>query len=184
VIRHAKAAQAVVPGESGPVTLAPNVSAYDREAVTLEVCERLVAGDTINKIFADRDDLPNKVTFLRWLWDDETLRAAYRAARELSAYIMEDEALDLAREIKNKPDTGTKVRAFEVALNQLRWSASRRNPREYGDRTGTNIVVPIQINTPLDLGQPGARSLEDEENVYDITAQVARGDGSADEGNA
>lgn len=138
--------------------------------LALQVCELISEGFTLTEICEDREHFPHKATFNRWCVNNPDLRKAYLAAREMSAFALEDQALNLAREIVDDPGSSQRVRAFDIAMNQLRWSASKRNPREYGERSQTNIVVPIQINTGLDLGQGGGGPSD--ENIYNIKAGV------------
>lgn len=152
------------------------VTAYSPE-LALTICERVAEGDTLANICKD-DGMPARASFHRWVVLYPELSQAYLAARELSAHALEEEALDLAHFLANKtsaPEPQGKLRAYEIALGQLRWSAARRNPRAYGDTGQTKIVVPIQINSGLDLGQGGASksSGESPDNIYDITATIS-----------
>lgn len=78
----------------------------------------------------------------------------------------------MARQIKTAQKNGTQVRAFEVAMNQLRWSATRRDPARYGERANTVVRVPIQINTTLDLGDDTAGGTTEHPNIYGLEARV------------
>ncbi|KKL08919.1 hypothetical protein LCGC14_2571080, partial [marine sediment metagenome] len=77
----------------------------------------------------------------------------------------------LARELVEEPGSAQKVRAYDVAMSQLRWSAGKLDPQRFSDRSSVSFVVPIQILTSLDLGQEGA-SRRDESNIYEIKAEV------------
>ncbi len=124
---------------------------YDA-GVMEKILMKIADGATLREISREAG-MPTKSTVQRWIMKVPDLTAAWKAARELSAASLEDESLDMARVLKRQSDfTGTKVRAFEVAMNQFRWSASHRDPATYGTTTTANVVVPIQINTSLDLG--------------------------------
>lgn len=150
--------------------------AYDADRA-LEVCELIAQGYTLKSITEQRDEEGKHLyvsysTFQRWVISHPELRKAYLAARELSAFAFEDEALRMAKSLSNQEiRDSAMVRAFDVAMNQLRWSASKRNPREYGEKSSHSITVPIQINTSLDLGQGGVPKNVDE-NVYNIKGLV------------
>lgn len=154
------------------------VTAYHAD-MALQVCELIAQGHTLKAITDEKDETGKRrfvsyASFQRWVINYPELRKAYLAARELSAFAFEDKALELA----NLLASGTvleasKVRAFDVAMNQLRWSASKRNPREYGERGALNVTVPIQINTGLDLGQGGV-PVTVEENAYSVQAIVKK----------
>lgn len=140
--------------------------------MALAICERIAEGETLSAICSKGSGMPSRQTFHRWVVRYPELSRAYAAARELSAHSLEEEALDMARELKDpqkgrKKLTPSEVRAFDIAMNQLRWSAARRNPRVYSERGAINVTVPIQINTSLDLGGP-----QQIENVYQLKAAV------------
>lgn len=139
--------------------------------VALEICELIAAGNTLADV-CKLARYPSRETFWKWTILYPELKEAYRTARELSAHSLEEEALLMARAIRLDPQSAVRVRAFDIAMQQLRWSAVRRNPREYGERGALVVSVPIQIITPLDLGQSGASKPESATNIYTIEAQV------------
>lgn len=149
--------------------MAQFLSTYNPE-LALGIVERIAEGETLSAICVKGSGMPSRQTFHRWVVRYPELSRAYSAARELSAHSLEEEALDTARQLKG-PDrkklTPTEVRALDVAMNQLRWSASRRNPKVYSERGAISITVPIQINTSMDLGAGG--NLAD---VYKVNARV------------
>lgn len=132
-----------------------HMARYNKD-LAQRVISRIAEGRTYAEVMKD-PDVPSRQTFDRWLALDEALLKAFEHARKLSALSLEDEALDAARELMGPNDfDGTKVRAYQVAMDQLRWSASRRDPSRFGQQAEKNILVPIQINTTLDLGTGGA----------------------------
>lgn len=152
------------------------ITAYD-PGVALIICEEIADGKSLTEI-CSREGMPARSTFHRWRLMNPELDRAYQTARELSAETMEEQALALAAAL-TKPGadfTGTKVRAYEVAMGQLRWSAARRDPRRYGGTTTDKVVIPIQINTTLDLAEGPAKTgvgLDNQHpNVYTIEAKV------------
>lgn len=137
--------------------------------IALEIVERIAQGETINSICARESGFPHPVTFKRWVVNNPDLAKAVDAARKLSAMSLEEEAIDAARQIKLSQKDGTQVRAYEVLLQQLRWSAERRDPATFGARTPVNIRVPIQINTTLDMGKNASGEI-DGKSIYTIEA--------------
>lgn len=129
------------------------------QKTALQIVERIAGGETLLSISRE-DGMPKPATFLRWAHDNNELGKAYLAARELSATLFEEEALDMSRELMTNIDAinAPQVAAFNAAMNQLRWSASKRDPGSFGDKQTVNVRVPIQINTTLNLGQDGAQS--------------------------
>lgn len=155
------------------------VTAYHPE-LALKICERLANGETLTAI-CKPGEMPARNTVYGWALRYPAFDEALRAARELQADSLFDEALDLARAVREPDETGdggrkeksaAKVRAYDVAMNHLRWSAGRLKPNTYSEKAAVNVAVPIQIVTPLNLGQAGATELEQKENVYEIEATV------------
>lgn len=139
------------------------------------ILAKVADGATLREI-AKLPGMPTKSTIQRWIMKYPELAQAWKVAREMSASSFEDEALDMARQLKNQTDwTGTKVRSHEVAMAQFRWSASHRDPAQFGQTATPQIVVPVQINTTLDLGQPGAeKAAATLSTTYDIAAKFAK----------
>lgn len=133
------------------------VQSYD-SSIAEAILMKIADGATLREI-AREPGMPTKSTVQRWIMKYPELAQAWKAARELSAASLEEESLDMARVLKRQSGfTGTKIRAFEVAMNQFRWSASHRDPATYGQTTQAQLVVPIQINTSLDLGDGKGKS--------------------------
>lgn len=158
-----------------PVNKALRVT-YSPE-VALKICELVASGETIMDI-GGRDDMPSRQTIHRWLSVYPKFFDAMERAKEVSAWSFEEEALGMARVLKNANDfTGTKVQAYNIAMQQLRWSASRRDKARYGQQaTVGNTTVPIQINTTLNLGQEGQPAPSDiAQSVYTVEVEVNAG---------
>lgn len=148
------------------------VTVYD-PFIGLRIVERIAEGELLKDICAPGSGMPHRGTFHRWTLTQPELAKAYHTARELSAQAFEEDALGLARDIKGDPDaTGTKVRAYEVAMNQFRWSASRRDPGRYGDKATVSVRVPVHITTVLDMNETGSGSTAEHPNIYDLEAKV------------
>lgn len=147
------------------------LSTYDPN-VALRICELIAEGQTLTDIVA-MDGIPSRPTIYRWLTAFPEFHDAYERARTLSAQSFEEEALLMARILKDKNDfTGTKVQAYNIAMQQLRWSAARRDSNRYGQKQAMNVTVPIQINTSLNLGQDGRPAEGAKASVYTLEAEV------------
>lgn len=143
--------------------------------MAVEVLEDIADGRTLKEATAPA--VPGRIkasTFLRWVMEEPELGEAYRLAREISGHLLEDEALEYARKLPTlsgpAPEMSARIRAYDVAINQLRWSAAKRHPKEYGDKAQTTFTVPIQINTSLPMS-PG-----DAVSPGDLGGQEARGE--------
>ena len=139
---------------------------YDAEVMG-RICVRIAAGETLNAICQGKDQ-PTTWTFRNWILHSEQLREMYAQARELKAHSLFDEALDAAREIKKNPGSAQQVRAADILITHLRWAAGKLNARDYSERSSVRFVVPIQINTTIDL----AGGELDPDKVYDLKAEV------------
>lgn len=136
--------------------------------LALEIVERVAQGELLKDICHRHSKMPHQQTFLKWAARVPELGQAYRAARELSAFAMEEEALQTARKTNKSPGTAQQIRAAELLINQLRWSASRRDPGSYGDKQQTQVTVPITIATSLDLGEGKQSAGADMPDIYTI----------------
>lgn len=144
------------------------VTAYDPERA-LEIVERISEGETLKFITRRDGGTVAASTFRRWLTMVPALRDAYEEARKLSAYSFEDEALELGKDLMASPGTAQKVRAFDLMLNQLRWSAGKRNPEKFGEKSALSLVVPVQFNTTLDMGGKGtSNNTAEHPDIYAI----------------
>lgn len=146
------------------------LSAYSPE-IALQIIERLAEGETLTAICRGQPGMPHPKTFRRWMVNNPDLAKAYQVAIQVSATSLEEEALEAARSIAAKHKDGTHVRATEVKLQQLRWSAERRDPNKYGNKSQVSVKVPIQIITPLDLGGPSTDQIQD---IYTIEAKALK----------
>lgn len=128
---------------------------YDPDTA-YRLMEQIASGQTIVTALKE-PGMPSRATFYRWISAYPELNKAYEAARELSAQSFEEAALELANEliVRENEFTGVMVRRYEVAMAQLRWSAARRDPKRYGQKQEASLIVPIQINTSLNLNEDG-----------------------------
>lgn len=136
---------------SDPVRGDRVVTAYN-PAMAIEMCELIADGKTLREICKPGGGFVSYYTFRRWVIAQPELAVAYREARTLSAIQFEEESIDMSREIRGDPGNAQRVRAYDVAMNHMRWVAARRNPQLFSEKAAIKLTVPIQINTNLDLG--------------------------------
>lgn len=122
--------------------------------IALDIVERIAEGELLSKITAKDAEVPTvtKSTFLRWVATVPELSSAYSAALQISAHSFEEMAIDKAQRVANAPGSPQNVSAASLLISQYRWSAARRNPTRYSDKGNTQIVVPVNISTTLNLG--------------------------------
>lgn len=136
--------------------------------VAIAFLDLVAEGKTVKEI-AELDNMPTRQTIYRWLTLYKEFNSAYWAAKELSASALEDDALAIARKLCGDNEyTGTRISALKEAMIQFRWSAARRDPKRYGGAAPTTqVTVPIQINTNLDLNSSS------DVDGYSFTARLA-----------
>lgn len=143
---------------------------YDKE-VGMKIIERIAGGETLKTITNSDKRYPSARTFYYWLAKDSDFRQLYQMARELSAYAMDDEALDAARSLMQGTPDGDKTRAMAEMLKQLRWSAEKRNQAMFGANARQAVTVPIVINTTLDLGAAPGAGTKEFPNIYEVKVE-------------
>jgi len=147
-----------------------NITTYTPE-LAIRICEEIAEQGNVRKALENVSGAPTRNTWYRWLLLYPDLKAAQDRARELSAQSMEDTMLEKVDQLLDKAIDVPKalLDRYSLALQQLRWSAQRRDPKLYGEKADMRIVVPIQIITDLNLGQDGGKVVNSE-NVYEIRA--------------
>lgn len=138
--------------------------------IALDIVERIADGELLSRI-TDKDAEPltiTKQTFLRWVATVPELQTAYSAAVQISAHSFEEKAIDKAESTARQPGTPQNVSAASLLISQYRWSAARRNPTKYSDKGNTQIVVPVNINTTLDMGNQRQSMEVEVPDIYTI----------------
>lgn len=142
--------------------------------IALDIVEKIADGELLSKLTA-KDAIPltvTKQTFLRWVSSVPELQKAYSAALQLSAHAFEEKAIDKAEKVALAPGSPQNVSAASLLISQYRWSAARRNPTRYSDKGNTQIVVPVNINTTLDMGS-GHQTVDVEvPDIYTISVPM------------
>ena len=140
------------------------------ETLAYEVTGLVSQGYTLLEI-ERMEGMPPAATFAQWLVSTPPLALAYAKARETSSFTMEDEALALTRAAKDRSDlSSAQLKALDLHVNQLRWSATKRNPQVYSEKAAVSMVVPVQINTTLDMGGANTLGTPDHPNIYELKA--------------
>lgn len=111
--------------------------------VATEILRRLAAGETLKGICRD-EGMPPESTVREWALDDrEGFAARYARARELGAYAMADELLEISDDGRNdwvEREAGGKLLDHEhVQRSKLRadtrkWLLSKQLPKVFGDK--------------------------------------------------
>jgi hypothetical protein len=121
------------------------------------ICDRIAMDESLVQILM-APGMPDYATVMRWLRDRPDFCANYARAREAQADFQADELRDLGkRALRGEVPAD----AARVAVDVLKWSAGRRNPKKYGDRqhlehTGKD-GGPIKTE---DVGTPESRKAD------------------------
>jgi hypothetical protein len=114
------------------------------DAVAEEICSRLAAGESLNKICKD-SHLPTETCVRHWALDDrEGFYSKYARAREIQALrwaeeiieISDDSSGDVEFDKDGKPHFSNEFAArSKLRVDTRKWILSKVLPKVYGDRT-------------------------------------------------
>ena len=124
-----------------------------------QICERIAEGEPLTKICKDQQ-IPAYRTVLSWRVANEEFQHMYARARQDAADTLADEIRELAGRVERgelEPNAG------RVAIDALKWVASKLKPREYGDRAQLDVAASVDVTTRVSDHAPEwiQRALED-----------------------
>lgn len=99
-------------------------------SIANEICDRLALGESLRGICRD-DHMPHPITVYRWIREHDDFRNHYAIAREDQGYTSADEIIELRRQLLLGEITHNQAR---VAIDSLKWEASKRVPKVFGDK--------------------------------------------------
>ena len=105
------------------------------EALAGEICDRIACGESLAAICRGEDperetDMPAYRTVMTWLRENAEFRLNYASARAEQGHANADSVTDIGdRVLKGDFDP----QAARVAIDALKWSAGKRQPKVYGD---------------------------------------------------
>lgn len=152
-----------------------------------KICDEIANSSIGLKHILDKDGMPDRSTFYRWLTEHPELRDMYTRAREDQADLLAEEILDIADDGSNdlmtivKGDSSYEVENKEVTnrsklrVEARKWLAAKLKPKKYGDRHDEDdkppIIIPqITINyepQPSNGKQPVGPVLQNNEQKED-----------------
>lgn len=115
------------------------------------ICERLACGESLRKICGD-DNLPDRVTVIRWLTKNSDFATKYAHAREIQSHVWVDDMHEMAQSIPERnPVTGAidaaSVTHIRNQVATMQWLAMKLNPKRYGDKINMSHIA--QREDPL-----------------------------------
>lgn len=90
------------------------------------ICARISSGESLRRILKD-DEMPEHITFYKWLREHANLATQYARAKEDRADTHADEITEIA---DNEPDS----QKARVMIDARKWVASKLHPRNYGEK--------------------------------------------------
>lgn len=116
------------------------------------ICLRIAQGESLSDVLKD-NGMPGYSTFMAWLAKDEALQEKYARAREAQA----DADADKINHIASGVLSGAyEPAAANVAINALKWTAAKRQPKKYGERIDLNHGGGIKIERiTVGFAEPG-----------------------------
>lgn len=128
------------------------------QSVANAICDRLIEGESLRSICAD-DDMPAKSTVMKWLASEKFpgFVDQYARAREMAADTDADDVGHIARQVARGEIDPAAARA---AIDGLKWTAGKRQPKKYGDKValtgGEPGDAPLQVVVKQFTLPPGA----------------------------
>jgi hypothetical protein len=102
-----------------------------------EICARISEGRSLSSVCRD-EDMPNHSVTWRWLAEDSSFQEDYARAIQARAMAHADRVLDVTEAVLRGEIPSDAAR---VALDGMKWTASRLLPKVYGDRTQVEATV-------------------------------------------
>ena len=112
-----------------PTTYTPEVAE--------EICARLAEGESLASICRDEAQ-PKYRTIYGWLQRHDAFALNYASAREAQADADADAISDMAAQVRSGALDPTAAR---VAMDGYKWSAGKRKPKVYGDRSDLTLTI-------------------------------------------
>ncbi len=136
-----------------------------------EICSRIINGESLRAICED-EHMPSKSTVLLWA-QHEPFSDQYARAREISG---EADADDVAHYSRQAARGEIDPAAATAAINGLKWSAGKRQPKKYGDKL-THASDPDNPILPPATIDPATLSDKDREFLRRLVL-LARSEGA------
>ena len=140
-------------------------------AIANRICERIAEGEPLTKICRDKS-MPAYRTVLNWRVKDSEFLQMYTRAREDAGDTLADEIRELAKRVV---DGTLEPNAGRVAIDALKWIASKLKPKVYGDRSRVDVknevkYAPVSADAPAWLAEAISKS----PNVVELDADQVR----------
>ncbi|MTH65061.1 hypothetical protein [Paracoccus shanxieyensis] len=120
--------------------------AIKRDAATIAghkaaICEAIAEGKSLVQTLKAKG-MPGYTAVMNWLREDEDFAASYARAREAQADADADKISFIASEVAAG---NMDPQAARVAIDALKWTAGKRQPKKYGDKLDMNISGKVEV---------------------------------------
>ena len=106
-------------------------SAEQKQTILESVVNQIIDGKSLRSICRDDASIPDRVTLLRWMDQDDDFAAIIARARDLQAEALHDDMADICHKMESGELDANTGKAIIWAKQ---WSASKLKPKKYGDR--------------------------------------------------
>lgn len=104
-------------------------STYTPE-ISVAICARIAEGESLRSVCRD-EAMPSMQTVFNWMGKNPDFVEQYTRAKEASADAHADRIADIGEQtLRGKYDP----QAARVAIDAMKWTASKLKPRKYGDK--------------------------------------------------
>ncbi len=137
-------------------------------SIAEQICERIAEGEPLTRICKDQQ-IPAYRTVLGWRVANEEFSHLYARAREDAADTLADQIRELAGRVERgdlEPNAG------RVAIDALKWIASKLKPRQYGDRSRMDLTASLDVTTRVADNMPQWMKEAIEEQSRSVSKQA------------
>ncbi len=140
-------------------------------AIAATICDRIAGGESLRAI-CEEEAMPSRAGVLKWLASGNHPQFVdqYARAREMAA---DSDADDIAHYAREAAAGSIEPAAATAAINGLKWSAGKRQPKKYGEAVQMRHSGGIGVFDPTKLTDDQLAQLEH------ILGPVAAGAGDA-----
>lgn len=135
------------------------------KAEVIDLMRGIALGRTLHDL--EKQSGVSVESFLFMLQTDQDVAFAFKKARELSSYVLEDEVTDKLRLNADEPTSAAKTNALKAWADHVDSIIKARNPMVYSGKVDVGAAINVRFVTTLDLNAP--KTID---NVYDLTGTV------------
>lgn len=129
-------------------------SEAQKQEILAKVVDQMIDGKSVRSICMGDENLPDRITLLRWMNEDKEFASTIARARELQAEALHDDMAEMCRKMESGEIDYNTGKAIIWAKQ---WSAARMNRARYGDKIqqevtgadGAALALAVNFVSPL-----------------------------------